>query len=128
MVNKTEYKLSQRSLDKLQGVHRDLQRVIKEAITCSPYDFGITEGLRTIERQKQLVAEGKSRTMNSRHLKGLAVDIACYINGNVTWDFAVYKEVADHIKAVAKLNDVKITWGGDWEGFRDGPHFQIELD
>lgn len=128
MVNKIEYKLSQRSLDKLQGVHRDLQRVIKEAITRSPYDFGITEGLRTIERQKQLVAEGKSRTMNSRHLKGLAVDIACYINGNVTWDFAVYKEVADHIKAVAKLNDVKITWGGDWEGFRDGPHFQIELD
>ena len=122
------YKLSQRSLGRLQGVHPDLQRVIKEAITDAPWDFAVTEGVRSLERQKQLVADGKSRTMNSRHLKGLAVDIACFVDGKITWEFEVYRQVADHIKVVAKLNDVRITWGGDWESFKDGPHFQIELD
>ena len=120
------YKFSVRSLERLSGVHPDLQRVMSEAITNSPLDFGITEGLRTQARQKELFDSGKSRTMRSRHLIGHAVDIAIFIDGKANWDFKNYQLVADHIKAVAKLNDVSIVWGGDWETFRDGPHFELD--
>lgn len=114
------------SAKRLEQVHPDLQRVMNEAITHSPHDFSITEGLRTIERQKELFDSGKSRTMNSRHLSGHAVDIAVFVDGKVTWDFKFYETVAEHIKVVAILNDVPIKWGGDWETFRDGPHFELD--
>lgn len=120
------YKFSQKSLDKLSTVHPDLQRLFKEAITGSPYDFSITEGVRSLERQKELVEAGKSQTMNSRHLTGKAVDIAVFVDGKVTWDFKYYKEVADHIKVMAILNDIAIVWGGDWVSFKDGPHFELD--
>ena len=115
-----------RSLANLVGVHPDLQRVMQEAIGNSPYDFSITEGLRTPGRQQMLYAEGASRTLNSRHLTGHAVDIAIIIDGKANWDFAKYKEVAEHVKAVAILNKVPIIWGGDWRGLRDGPHFELD--
>ena len=70
------YKFSQRSLDRLQGVHPDMVKLMTKSIEDSPYDFGITEGFRSSERQLTLVAEGKSQTKNSRHLTGHAVDIA----------------------------------------------------
>lgn len=120
------FRFGTRSLSNLQGVHPDLVRVMQEAITNSPYDFSITEGVRTRGRQQQLYAEGASRTLNSRHLTGHAVDIAIIIEGKANWDFAKYKEVADHIKVVAKLNDVPLIWGGDWRGLRDGPHYELD--
>ena len=120
------YRFGTRSINNLTGVHDDLQRVMYEAITNSPYDFAITEGLRTPGRQQQLFAEGATRTLNSRHLTGHAVDIVIIVNGKADWEFAKYKEVADHIKAVAKLNDVPIKWGGDWTTFKDGPHFELD--
>jgi peptidoglycan L-alanyl-D-glutamate endopeptidase CwlK len=107
------------------GVHPDLVRVMQEAITYSPYDFGITEGVRTPGRQQMLYAEGASRTLKSRHLTGHAVDIVLYVDGKVTWDFDKYKEVGDHIKKVAEDMGVSIIWGGDWRGLRDGPHFEL---
>ena len=114
-----------KSKERLSGVHPDLVRVIEEAIKESPYDFSITQGLRTLEQQQALFNAGKSKTLRSRHLTGHAVDIAVIDNGTVTWDFDKYKVVADHIKAVAKLNDVPINWGGDWITFKDGPHFEL---
>lgn len=99
---------------------------MKEAIKDSPYDFIITEGLRTVERQREMVRTGKSQTMNSYHLVGKAVDIALIVNGTVNWEFALYREVANHIKKRAKELGIKITWGGDWKKLVDGPHFQIE--
>ena len=69
------FKLSQRSLDKMIGVNPKLVEVVKLAITKSPLDFSISEGLRTVERQKELVAQKKSQTMKSRHIVGEAVDI-----------------------------------------------------
>ena len=119
-------KFSAKSLERLQTVHPDLQRVFLEAIENSPYDFSITEGIRTLERQKQLYAEGKSQTMNSRHLKGYAVDIAVFVDSKVTWDLKYYKVLSEHIKAVAKLNDVPIVWGGDWKSFVDAVHFELD--
>ncbi|MDK4472575.1 M15 family metallopeptidase [Fusobacterium necrophorum] len=120
------YNFSERSIKNLKGVHPKLVALVKEAIKDSPYDFIITEGLRTVERQKELVRTGKSQTMNSYHLRGHAVDIALIVNGTINWEFALYREVANHIKKRAKELGIKITWGGDWKRLKDGPHFQIE--
>ena len=122
------FKLSQRSLSKLVGVHPKLVEVVKLAITKSPLDFSISEGLRTVERQKELVAQKKSQTMKSRHLIGEAVDICILLDGKANWDFENYRKVADVFKECAIELGVKITWGGDWTSFKDGPHFQIELN
>lgn len=119
------FALSQRSKDRLVGVHPDLVKVIEEAIKESPLDFSITEGLRTKERQKELFDAGKSQTMNSRHLTGKAVDIAVLVDGKVTWEFPQYKLVAEHIKQKAKELNIDIVWGGDWQSFKDGPHFEL---
>jgi peptidoglycan L-alanyl-D-glutamate endopeptidase CwlK len=120
------WKLGKKSLERLAGVKEPLQNVIKSAIVDSPYDFSITCGLRTIEEQKVLVATGKSKTMKSKHLTGDAVDIAVFVDGKLTWELKYYKTVATHIKKVAAKLGVKITWGGDWQSFIDGPHFQLE--
>lgn len=119
------FSLSQRSKDRLKGVHPDLVKVIEEAIKESPLDFSISEGLRTKERQKVLFDSGKSQTMNSRHITGHAIDFAVIKDGEVTWDFKYYQLVADHIKKVAKELNVPITWGGDWVSFKDGPHVEL---
>lgn len=120
------FNFSKASLDKMNGVDSKLVNLMKEAIKDSPYDFGVTEGIRTLERQKELFAQGKTKTLKSYHLVGKAVDVKVYVNGEITWDFKYYKEVADHIKEVAKKLGYVITWGGDWKKFKDGPHFQIE--
>jgi peptidoglycan L-alanyl-D-glutamate endopeptidase CwlK len=119
------FALGQRSKDRLTGVHPDLVKVIEEAIKESPLDFSITEGLRTKERQKELFDAGKSQTMNSRHITGKAVDIAVLLEGKVTWEFRHYQTAADHIKKVAKELGIELVWGGDWQSFKDGPHFEL---
>ena len=120
------YKFSEKSKLKLETVDIRLQNLMNVAIKESPYDFSIIEGIRTMKRQIELVAQGKSKTLKSYHLKGKAVDIAVWIDGKVTWEFKYYKEVADCIKRVARKLGYIITWGGDWKSFKDGPHFQIE--
>jgi len=118
------FKLSQRLIDRLNGVHPDLVSVVKHAIERSEVDFMVTEGLRTKERQKELVAAGASKTMNSRHITGHAVDLAAYVNG-IRWDWPLYEKIAKAMKQAAYELNIKIEWGGDWKSFKDGPHFQI---
>lgn len=120
------YTLSQRSRDKLKGVHPDLVKVIEKAIEISPLDFVVIEGLRTLDRQKQLVAKGASKTLNSRHLTGHAVDIAPIVDGEVRWDWPLYDALAPAVKQAANELNVPIVWGGDWKSFRDGPHFELD--
>jgi peptidoglycan L-alanyl-D-glutamate endopeptidase CwlK len=115
-----------RSLARLKGVHPDLQRVAHLALSYSPHDFTITEGLRTRARQQQLFNAGASKTLNSRHITGHAIDFAVLIAGKVRWDWPLYGPVADAFKRAAKELNVPIIWGGDWKSLRDGPH--IELD
>lgn len=119
------FKLGPKSLERLQGVHPDLVRVVKAAIAISPVDFTVTEGLRTVKRQEQLVAAGASKTMRSRHLTGHAVDVAPIIAGQIRWDWPPFHEIAAAMKAAALAEGVPITWGGDWKTFKDGPHFEL---
>lgn len=119
------YRLSNKSLGLMQGLHPDLVKVIKRAIEITPIDFTVLEGMRTLERQKRLVASGASQTMNSRHLTGHAIDIAPLKNGVVTWDWPLYHQLAKAVKQAAKDVGVTIEWGGDWKKFKDGPHWQL---
>jgi peptidoglycan LD-endopeptidase CwlK len=117
--------LDPRSEDKLLGVRPELVKVIREAATRTK--FRVTEGLRTPERQKMLVAQRKSKTLNSRHISGHAIDfIAIGDDGIATYDMDDMKRVANVVKGVAVEQGVKIQWGGDWPGAWDSPH--VELD
>ena len=120
------YRLSSRSKDRLKGVHPDLVRVVERAIGRTPVDFMVTEGLRTRDRQKALVAAGASRTMNSRHLTGHAIDLAAFVDGRVRWDWPLYPRIAEAMKAAARDLGVALIWGGDWKSLRDGPHFELD--
>lgn len=119
------FQLGARSLQRLNGVHPDLVKVVKRAIAISEIDFTVTEGLRTLARQKQLVAQGASKTMNSRHLTGHAVDLAPLVAGSVRWDWPLFHKLAAAMKQAAADVGVSIEWGGDWRTFKDGPHFQL---
>ena len=117
--------LGQRSLSRLEGVHPDLVRVVKKAAALSSLDFTVLEGLRTKERQKQLLNLGRTKTINSRHLTGHAVDLAPMVGGTVRWDWPLYHQLAVIVKEAAKAENVPIQWGGDWRTFKDGPHWEL---
>ena len=123
----SKWVLSQRSLDRMKGVDSRLVAVVKRAIQISKYDFMVVEGLRTIETQKKYVGEGKSKTMNSYHLKGEAVDLAPLENGAIDWNNTKgqFDSVAEAMKQAANDLNVSIEWGGTWR-FVDKPHFQIK--
>jgi len=108
------YKLSQRSLDRLDGVKPELVDVVKRAIELTTIDFGVVQGLRTEEEQKALVEKGASKTMKSKHLTGDAVDLMAYIGGRGCWELNVYDEIADAMKAAAIELGVSIRWGAAW--------------
>lgn len=117
--------LGQRSLSRLEGVHPDLVRVVKRAAAMSSLDFTVLEGLRTLDKQKQLMAIGATKTMNSRHLTGHAVDLAPMVGGTVRWDWPLFHQLAPVVKAAAKAENVPLQWGGDWRTFKDGPHWEL---
>lgn len=120
------YKFGTRSLSNLVGVHEDLQKVMHQSISTSPYDFTITEGLRSPGRQQRLVDEGKSTTLRSRHLTGHAIDLAVLVNGKVIWDLKEYQELAIHIMAVAERLEVPMVWGGSWKTLVDAVHYELD--
>ncbi len=120
------FKLSKASLDKLQGVKKPLVDVVKRAIEITEIDFGISEGVRTKERQKKLFNEGKSKTLNSRHLTGDAVDVYAWVDNYVNWNFHYYEKIAKAMFKAAEELGVEIEWGGNWKSFKDGPHFQLK--
>lgn len=119
------FKLGPRSLLNLRGVHPDLVRVVKRAISISDIDFTVIEGLRSVARQKELFAKGATKTMRSRHIHGFAVDIAPYVAGSIRWDWPLFDKIEEAMKKAAKLENVSVTWGGDWKSFKDGPHWEL---
>lgn len=136
------YRFGKRSLQRLEGVNPDLVAVMERAISISTQDFSIIEGVRSVERQRELVDTGKSQTMNSRHITGDAIDLVSY---PVSWEFEDFYPIADAVIQAAKDCDVKVRWGGNWRvndlrdwdrtakelveaydgKFYDLPHFEI---
>jgi peptidoglycan L-alanyl-D-glutamate endopeptidase CwlK len=124
--------LLERDHQRLAGIHADLLRVVERARLAIP--FIVVEGLRTRERQARLVAIGASRTMNSRHLTGHAVDLAYWLDdgdgrpeaGELRWDWPLARKLAAAMKAAAMEERVALVWGGDWTSFPDGPHFELD--
>lgn len=145
-LKKGKFVLSKRSLDNLKGVHPDLVRVVKRAIELTELDFVVIEGVRTKARQAELLKQGATKTMNSRHLTGHAVDIVPLVDGKVIWNFNYYYPLAKAMAQAATELGVPIRWGGAWTvisakkgtpqdwvkayrarggTFPDGPHFEI---
>lgn len=110
----SKFKLSNRSLARMDGVHPDMVAVVKRAIELTAVDFGVTEGLRTSKRQQDLVAAGASKTMNSRHITGHAVDVVAYLGREVRWDFGLYLQVAEAFRQAARELNTPIVWGACW--------------
>jgi len=144
------FRFSARSIERLKGVHPDLVRVVYRALELTTVDFAVLEGLRTVERQRQLVASGASQTMASRHLNGFAVDLGAVIGGEVRWDWPLYNHIARAMQQASKDEDVPVRWGGCWaelhliddpeqavaeysatrraqgrRPFLDGPHYEL---
>jgi len=108
------FELSQRSLDRLQGVDERLVKIVSRAIQITDTDFGVIQGLRTEEEQKALVEKGASKTMKSKHLDGLAVDLMAYIGGRGSWELNVYDNIAEAMQQAATEEGVDIRWGAAW--------------
>lgn len=127
--------LNEKSQERLSEVHPDLQSVIYRAAELMDedgVDFIVTEGARTIGKQKSLVEKGASKTLRSRHVPMMnecemacAVDLAVRIDGEVRWDFPLYTKLSETIKEAAHIEGVPIVWGGDWKSFKDGPHYEL---
>lgn len=105
--------LSARCELRLAGVHPDLIRVVRRAAEGGAL-VRVEEGLRTVERQRQLVTKGASQTMNSRHLTGHAVDLLPLVNGQPTFDWTHYFPFADAVADAARAERVPLIWGGAW--------------
>jgi len=108
------FKLSSRSIGRLEGVDAGLITVVNAAIDMTKVDFGVTCGMRTVEEEKALVAKGASQTMKSKHLEGRAVDLVAYVGSNVTWSLNMYDEIADAMADAARIHGVPIKWGAAW--------------
>ena len=148
-----KYVLSDASIEKMKGVHPKLIELMKKAISDSPYDFKIVQGLRTAEYQNSLYQQGRTKpgkivtkldgyNRKSNHQAksdgyGHAVDIAVCgqydQNGNYvkcTTDAEMFDnkklvEISKHIKAVAKDMGLEIVWGGEWKTLYDTPHYEL---
>ncbi len=126
----SDWKLSNKSKERLEGVHPEMVSVVERALQLSPYDFGITEGERTYEKQVENVEKGVSQTMKTLHFKqedGFvhAVDFAVYVNGKITWDVRYYRKVMQAFFTAAIELGVQMEAGGLWFDFVDGPHVQL---
>lgn len=111
---KIMFNLSKKSLNNLNNVNDSLVIVVKRAIELTTIDFAVIEGLRTIERQKELVAKGASQTLKSKHIEGKAVDLLAYVDGRGSWELPLYDNIADAMKQAAIEHKVSIRWGAAW--------------
>lgn len=150
-VKDSKFVFSDTSINRLSGVNDNLVKVVKRALELSTQDFAVLEGLRTKERQAELVRKGASQTMNSNHITGRAVDLVPIVDGKVSWDWKYFYPIAEAMREAAKELDVQIKWGGSWDvlntsdtpatkmvesyvatrrkqgrkAFTDGPHFEL---
>ena len=113
------FRLSQRSMDRLEGVHPAMTAVVERAIQLTDVDFGVTQGVRTLDEQKANVAAGRSQTMASKHLLqddgfSHAVDVVAYVGSDVSWELNMYDNICDAFKTAAEEVGCSIKWGAAW--------------
>lgn len=121
-----KYIFSKHSLYELQGVNVKLANIVLRALPKCEIDFRVTEGLRSLDRQKKLVKAGRSKTINSRHLTGNATDLVPINNGVPDWtDDGSFEKIYAAMKEAADELGFTFEWGGHWENFVDKPHFQL---
>lgn len=118
------HRFGSRSIQRLQGVHPELVLIASRALLYSEVDFGISDGLRELSTQKRYVAEGKSKTLKSKHLTGDAIDVVAYVYGKANWSWPYYEKINEAFQRAASELGIKIQWGGNWERFKDGVHFE----
>lgn len=134
------FKLSRHSREQLQNVHPDLIRLVERALELTAVDFIVWDGMRTEAEQAEYVRTGVSKTMDSRHLFGLAVDLVPFV-GKPRWEWPLCYQVAEAVRQAADELAQPIVWGGMWgrldgtterpEVLRarhsgwDGPHFEL---
>lgn len=117
LVHASGYVLSARSRKELEGVKPELRELVPVALAHCPIDFGVHDGIRTVEEQRKHVASGASKTMQSKHLTGLAVDLVPWINGKWSWDWDAIFWIAYAMDFAATQAGVakNIRWGGAWD-------------
>jgi peptidoglycan LD-endopeptidase CwlK len=124
--------LSQKSLQRLDGVHPKLASIVKAAISISKVDFSVIEGVRSLEKQREYFDAGKSRTMKSKHLTGHAVDLMPLVDTDGdgdkegTWEERHFLPIADAMFQASTNLGISLNWGGHWSSFKDCPHFEID--
>lgn len=114
-----------RSEERLQGVHPDLVKIVRRALQLSTVDFSVVEGLRSLARQRELVADGKSRTLRSRHITGHAVDLYPVSRAGAEWVRQDFELVVQAMKQAAAELGLPLECGHDWRSFADSPHHQL---
>jgi peptidoglycan L-alanyl-D-glutamate endopeptidase CwlK len=149
------FKLGDKSLKELKGVHPDLVAVVKRAIELTVQDFSVHDGTRTLAEQKKLMESGASQTLDSRHISGHAVDLVPFINNKLRWEWEPIYKIADAVRMAARELGTPLRWGGAWDvsftqlddspedlvadytarrrklgkkAFLDGPHFELPKD
>jgi peptidoglycan L-alanyl-D-glutamate endopeptidase CwlK len=114
------FALGARSRAKLTGVHPKLIAVVEKAIQLTSQDFAVTDGVRTLEYQKQLLARGATKTLKSKHLPqadrlGHAVDLVPVIGGIPRWEWPPIWNVAQAVDLAATALGVRLVWGAVWD-------------
>lgn len=148
-----DFKFGPSSMKELKDVHQDLVAVVKKTLIYSVQDFAVHDGIRSLDEQKQMLAKGASKTLDSRHITGHAVDLVPYINGKLRWEWPPIFLIAEAVRMAAKELNVPLRWGAAWDidftdsyeapedlmadystrikrqgkrPFLDGPHFELK--
>ena len=119
-------KLSKLSLERLEGVDERLKAIVIECAARCLFPFNVSEGLRSVEQQREYVRQGKSRTMNSKNLTGKAVDLYPLSMDRKQVDWSRFEELADLMFQVASDQGTEIVWGGNWKTLVDKCHFELK--
>jgi len=135
----SRFRLSQRSLRRMEGVEPDLVNLVRLAIERTPVDFGVAwmGGMRTPEEQNQLFKDGYSTKDGyeklSKHQFGEAVDLQVFVGGSAVQSEKMQYIVAGVMFSCAAELGITLRWGGDWNMnsdirdnvFNDLYHFEL---
>jgi len=111
----SSFKLGTASEESLRGVHSDLVALVRRAIERTSQDFSVFEGLRSAARQRALFKAGASRTLESYHLTGEAVDLVPFVEGRLQWQQPLCCQIARHMHEASRTLSVGVVWGGVWD-------------